>query len=157
MKLVLLFTGKTSEPYLREAIGIYADRLKHYLPVEMKELVPLKDTKGLDGAVIRKKESDWLLKTIPADEYLILLDEKGQHPDTMAFTQFLTQRMNQGLKQITFLVGGAFGVSQELKNRSNYILSLSNLTFTHQMTRLILLEQLYRAMTITRNEPYHNP
>ncbi|MCX6270224.1 MAG: 23S rRNA (pseudouridine(1915)-N(3))-methyltransferase RlmH [Bacteroidetes bacterium] len=157
MKFSLVFTGKTSESYLREGVKVYLDRIRHYLPVEVKEITPLRETRGLDPAMIRAKESEWFLKNLPSSGYLVLLDEAGSELTSMELSAFLQARMNQGIRHMIFLTGGAYGVTEEIKKKSNFILSLSKMTFTHQMSRLIIVEQLYRALTILKGEPYHNP
>ena len=157
MKIILVFTGKTSDEYLKQGLKIYFDRLKHYLPVEIIELNPPKLPLSLDTKQMRNKESDWILKNLPQTDMLVLLDETGKQLSSVELADFLQSRMNQGLKSLTFLIGGAYGVSEALWEKAGFILSLSALTFTHQMSRLILLEQLYRALTIIKREPYHNP
>ncbi len=157
MKLILIFTGKTQEAYIKEGLGMYLDRLKHYLPVEIMELKPPSFLSGLKGDTYRQKESDWLIQNLPETDFLVLLDESGKQLSSEGLAVFLQGRMNQGTRQLTFLVGGAYGFSDKLKQKGNLVLSLSLMTFTHQMTRIILAEQLYRAMTILKGEPYHNP
>jgi 23S rRNA (pseudouridine1915-N3)-methyltransferase len=157
MKITLVFTGKTNDEYLKKGISLYIDRLKHYLPLEILELNPPKYPSGMDSSQIRVKESDWLLDHLPACDYLVILDEGGTQLTSASFSDFIQGRMNRGIKNMIFLIGGAYGISDLLKKKADFILSLSALTFTHQMTRLILAEQIYRAMTILKREPYHNP
>ena len=156
MKVILVFTGKTTEDYLKQGIQLYADRLKHYLQLEIKELIPGKFSNSMDSSQIRLLESEWLIKSLPAYDYLVLLDESGKSLSSASLSEFIQVRMNQGIRKLVFLIGGAYGVSDDLKAKANFILSLSAMTFTHQMIRLILSEQIYRAMTIIKREHYHN-
>ncbi|MHC1706158.1 MAG: 23S rRNA (pseudouridine(1915)-N(3))-methyltransferase RlmH [Bacteroidales bacterium] len=157
MKIILIFTGKTTEEYLKTGVSVFVERLKHYLPVEITEINPPKYPLSLENSQIRLKESEWVIKNLPKTDYLVLLDETGKMLSSLTLSEFLQSRMNQGIKSLSFLIGGAYGVSDELRRKADFVLSLSSLTFTHQMCRLILSEQLYRAMTILRKEPYHNP
>jgi 23S rRNA (pseudouridine1915-N3)-methyltransferase len=157
MKIFLVFTGKSAEEYLKEGVKMYVARLKHYIPVEVQELTPPKLSVSLNAGQIRILESEWIVKNLPDSGYLVLLDETGKSLSSAGLADFLQARMNQGIRNLTFIIGGAYGVSDALKQKADFILSLSTLTFTHQMSRLILAEQLYRAMTILKNEPYHNP
>lgn len=157
MKVTLVFTGKTNEEYMKKGISLYIGRLKHYLSAEVLELSPPRFPSSMDSAQIRGKESEWLLQHLPVSDYLVLLDEGGKQLTSAGLADFVQARMNQGIKNLVFVVGGAYGVAENVKNSCDFVLSLSALTFTHQMTRLILSEQIYRAMTILKREPYHNP
>ena len=143
MKTEFWCMGKTEEPYLKEGIGQYARRLSHYLNFEYRELT------GKD----KEKEIEKFLKT---NDYLVLLDERGQEFTSRGLSQFLQQRFNTGSGRLIFLAGDAYGFPEAVSERANFRLALSLLTFTHEMVRLIFLEQLYRAMTILKNENYHH-
>lgn len=150
----MLFNGKTSEKYIRTGNEIYLKRLNHYLKTEIIELPEPKGVKKAEDQL--DLETDRVLKSLRADDYLVLLDEKGLEQSSRDFADWMQKRMNSGLKRIVFVVGGAYGFSDAMYARCDAKLSLSKMTFSHQMIRPFLLEQIYRAMTILRNEPYHN-
>ncbi len=154
MKVQFFFVGKTSVKYLEEGIQIYSKRLTHYLPVEI--VVIPSATTGNNKEVV-KRESEVILEKISAKDFVILLDEKGAQYTSVQLADFMNSLMVRGLPKIIFIVGGAFGVSEQVSQRANLTLAFSRFTFTHQMVRLFLFEQIYRAMTIIKNEPYHNP
>jgi len=154
MKVQCFFVGKTSMKYLEEGIQLYLKRLIHYLPVEVV-IIP-SPFSGSDKDLV-KKESEAILKKIKATDFVILLDEKGNEYSSVQFANFVNSLMVRGLSKIVFVTGGAFGVSESVHQRANLTLSFSKFTLTHQMIRVFLLEQLYRAMTIIKNEQYHNP
>ena len=156
MKTKLLSIGKTEENYLKEGIELYIKKIGHYFPFEYEELPALKQTKNLTVSEQKKREGEMLLKKIAASDTLILLDESGKQYSSVEFSDFLQQKMLQNHKQIVFVIGGAYGFSQEVYQRKNHALSLSSMTFSHQMVRLIFLEQLYRSASILKNEPYHH-
>lgn len=155
MNLEFWWIGKTTEKYLTEGINVYKKRLKHYCKFSINEFKDVKVTKN--SAVLIQAESELVLSKLDNNHFLILLDEKGVQKDSVAFARLIEKwNMNSSYKKIVFLVAGAYGASPELKKRANYILSLSDMTFSHQMIRLFFLEQLYRGHTILRNEKYHN-
>ncbi len=157
MKLRLICVGKLSEPFLREGSDEYSNRLKRYLPFSCLELKEEKaGGKKADARVIRELEGDKILAKISPDAFVIVLDERGTGLTSEDLADLLGRHMVQGTLEIAAVIGGAYGLSDKVKQRGNLILSLSAMTFTHQMARLFLLEQLYRAFTIIRNEPYHN-
>jgi len=156
MKISLLYIGKTDKPYLREGIQIFAERLKHYLPFSMVEIADIKNTKNLSFELQKQKEGEQLLQKIAATDDVILLDEGGKHRSSVEFAGFIEQKMIMGGNDIVFIIGGPYGFSDEVYARANGKISLSKMTFSHQMVRVIFLEQLYRAMTIIRGEPYHH-
>ena len=156
MKVEVWVIGKTSEAYLETAIELFAKRLKHYLPFTWTVL-PNAKSKTTDGALLRQEESRLVLEKLKPDDFLVLLDERGKEFSSVELAQWLEQRLHSSHRRLIFLIGGAFGFSQDLYDRANAQISLSRLTFSHQMVRVFFLEQLYRAMTILRNEPYHNP
>ena len=156
MKVALWMVGKTSFPYLKEGIQLYEKRLKHYLSFEHCVLPDIKNAKNLKEAQLKIKEGQLILKKLKKEDTLILLDENGKMLTSVQFATFVEKQLHQSHKRIVFLIGGAYGFSEAVYQRSQRKLSLSKMTFSHQMVRLIFIEQLYRAMTILRNEPYHH-
>ena len=156
MKIVLLTIGKTSEKYLIEGISQYQKRLKHYTQFEMLEIPNLKNAKNFSNAEIIKKEGELILKQLQNSDHLVLLDDKGKDFTSPKYAQKLQQWMLSGKKKVVFVVGGAYGFSEQVYKRGNEKISLSKMTFSHQMVRLFFVEQLYRAFTILNNEPYHH-
>lgn len=156
MKTALWAIGKTNEKYLEEGISIYLKRLKHYLDFELVIIPDVKQAGNLNPIQLKMKEGELVLARLKKEDVLILLDEKGDLYTSEAFANFLEQKMQLSHKRVVFLIGGAFGFSEALLERANGKVSLSKMTFSHQMVRLFFVEQLYRAMTILRNEPYHN-
>ena len=156
MKVKLLLIGKTNIDFLIKGIEEYEQRLKHYLTFEKIIIPNLKNTKNLNENQQKLKEGELILSQINSPDCIILLDERGKQYSSLEFSGFIQKKMTGGLKSMIFVVGGAYGFSDELYKRGNYKISLSKMTFSHQMVRLIFLEQLYRAMTIIRGEPYHH-
>ncbi len=156
MKVEFWVIGKTAFSYLDEGVAIYTKRLPHYLPFSMTVLPDVKNAKNLTKAQLKDAEGKLILKALSANDLLVLMDERGKELTSVEFSKFMDQQLMMSHKRIVFLVGGAYGFSKEVYERSNRKLSLSKMTFSHQMVRLIFLEQLYRAMTILRNEPYHH-
>lgn len=156
MKIVFRVVGKTNESYLKEGIAIYNKRIGHYLPYEMDIIPDVKNAGKLKHQKLKEAEGKLILNKLNNDDCLILLDEKGKTYTSVHFSQYIEKLLQQSYKRIIFQVGGAFGFSEEVYRRSNGKLSLSGMTFSHQMIRLFFTEQLYRAMTIMRNEKYHN-
>lgn len=154
MKITLILTGKTTDTYIAEGMSVYLQRLKHYAAFELMVLPEVKNLK-LETA-IKNKEAELQLKQIAPDDYLILLDEAGKQFTSVAFAQHLQQLMNRSIKQVKFLVGGAYGFSPSVYQRANEQIALSGMTFSHQLVRLVFTEQLYRAFTIINNEAYHH-
>lgn len=155
MKIFILCIGKTHSSYLKEGIGIYLDRLKHYAKVEYLEL-PDVPNKGLLPEALKQKEGELILKHLKADDLLFLLDEKGDEFSSREFAALLQKRMNSGLKQMVLVIGGAFGFSKEVYQRAEGKISFSRMTFSHEMIRLLLTEQLYRGFSILKGEGYHH-
>lgn len=155
MKVELWAIGKTNEKYLESGIEIFEKRLKNYLPFSLLVLPDVK-LKTMDGSMIKKEEGKVVLSKLAPDDWLVLLDEHGQQFTSKELSKWLERRLGDSRRKMVFLIGGAFGFSPDVYARSNESLALSKLTFSHQMVRLFCLEQLYRAMTILRNEPYHN-
>jgi 23S rRNA (pseudouridine1915-N3)-methyltransferase len=157
VKLTLLCIGKLSADWLHNGAGDYAGRISHYLPLTIDELKEVKaGGKKADTEQIRQREGDHLLQKISPKAFVVALDEQGKSVGSEDLSRFIGKHMLDGTQDVTFLIGGAYGLSNKVKQRADMTLSLSAMTLTHQMARLLLLEQIYRAMTILRNEPYHN-
>ncbi len=153
MKITLLVVGKTTDKHLESLIGDYCGRLAHYISFGT-QVIP--DTKGkMPLDVQKKQEGELILKAVPPAASLILLDERGQEFRSLDFAVYLQKHMSAG-RDVVFVVGGPFGFSQEVYDRANGMISLSKMTFSHQMIRLLFVEQLYRGMTILRGESYHH-
>ena len=136
-------------------MSVYQDRLKHYARVEYKEL-PDVPAKGLTAEVLKEREGEVLMKQLKSDDVVLLLDENGEHFSSRGFAEMLQRRMNSGVKQLVLIIGGAFGFSNAMYERANGKISFSKMTYSHEMIRLLLLEQLYRAHTILKGESYHH-
>ncbi len=156
MKLILMAVGKTTQPIIRQGIDIYLERLRHYLPVETEIIADLKKTASLTFEKQKELEGDAMLKRIEPSDRLILLDENGREMTSREFAGFMEKQMASGAKRVVFAVGGPYGFSPAVYRRADGKLSLSRMTFNHEMVRLFFVEQLYRAQTILRNEPYHH-
>jgi 23S rRNA (pseudouridine1915-N3)-methyltransferase len=156
MKLDFWFIGKTAFPYLEEGIQLYAKRLQHYAPFEMSVLPDVKNAKSLSSDQLKTREGEAVLKKLHKDDMLLLLDERGKQLDSLAFAGAVEEWSLRPVRRVVFLVGGAYGFSEAVYARADAKLSLSKMTFSHQMVRLFFVEQLYRAFTIIRNEPYHH-
>jgi 23S rRNA (pseudouridine1915-N3)-methyltransferase len=156
MKVELWAIGKTNERYLEEGMALYEKRLKHYLPFQWSVLPDIKGAGSLSAQQVKAKEGESILSKLKDDDLLILLDERGRSFSSEGFATYLDKKLQQSQRRLIFLIGGAYGFSDALYERAKDQLSLSSMTFSHQMVRLFFMEQLYRAMTILRNEPYHN-
>ncbi|MEI6488011.1 MAG: 23S rRNA (pseudouridine(1915)-N(3))-methyltransferase RlmH [Bacteroidota bacterium] len=156
MKISLILNGKTEDDYISKGFSVYEKRLKHYLSFETIVIPALKNTKALSIEQQKKKEGELIFKEIQSSDKLILLDENGKELRSTQFADFVQKEMNSGIKNLVFVVGGPYGFSDEVYKRANGKISLSKMTFSHQMVRLFFVEQLYRAMTILKNEPYHH-
>ncbi|RYD79428.1 MAG: 23S rRNA (pseudouridine(1915)-N(3))-methyltransferase RlmH [Sphingobacteriales bacterium] len=156
MKVAFWAIGKTDEKYLLEGIEKYTKRLGNYLSFEYKELYIRQSQKIPSPLQHKQTERDELLKIIKPTDFLILLDEAGKEFNSVGFANFLQKKFNDVSGNMIFLIGGAYGFHDDIYARANAKIALSQMTFTHQMVRLIFLEQLYRAMTILKNEPYHH-
>jgi len=156
MKIKLLAIGKTDDKNLQTLIETYQNRLKHYINFEIEIIPDLKNVKNLSEAQQKEKEGTLILKILNATDVLILLDEKGKEFRSVDFSQFLQKKMNAGIKQLVLVIGGPYGFSDEVYKKSQGKISLSKMTFSHQMIRLFIVEQIYRAFTILKNEPYHH-
>ncbi|MDD3771084.1 MAG: 23S rRNA (pseudouridine(1915)-N(3))-methyltransferase RlmH [Weeksellaceae bacterium] len=156
MTITLLCIGKTDEKPMEELILKYEKRLPQHWNYQRIEIPDLKNRKNLSESQQKEKEADLLQNKINSGDYVILLDEKGKQLNSVRFAQDLQELMNQSHKQIIFVVGGPYGFSEEIYQRANRKISLSEMTFTHQMVRLFLIEQLYRAFSILQGKPYHH-
>lgn len=156
MKITLIAIGKTDNRHLISLMEDYSKRLGHYVSFEMAIVPDIKNAKNLSEPLQKKAEGDEILKRISPADILILLDENGKTYSSEKFSEFLQKKMNSGLKNLVFVIGGPYGFSEEIYARANGKLSLSSMTFSHQMVRLFFIEQVYRAFTILRNEPYHH-
>lgn len=156
MKIVLLVVGKTTERYLIDAIAEYEKRLVHYIPFEMEVIADLKQTKNLSAEQIKEREGEMILKRLQPGDWVVLLDERGKEFTSMAFADFVEKRTHTVSKRMVFVIGGAYGFSSGVYAQAAEKISLSRMTFSHQMIRLLFVEQVYRAMTILNNEPYHH-
>lgn len=156
MTITLLTIGKTDNSALQSLIDVYANRLKHYVRFEMVVIPDIKNTKNLSEDQQKEKEGEALLKQLQPADFFVLFDEKGKQFTSVAFADLLQKHMNSGLKNLVFAIGGPYGFSDAVYKRANGKISLSKMTFSHQMVRLFVVEQLYRAFTILRNEPYHH-
>jgi len=156
VNIKLIAVGKTDNPALQQLINTYEKRLSYYINFDLQLLPDIKNNKSLSEEQQKIKEGELILSYVEPSHHLILLDERGKEYTSIAFADELQKKMNTGIKQLTFVIGGPYGFSQAVYQRANSKLSLSKLTFSHQMIRLFFVEQLYRAFTILRNEPYHH-
>lgn len=156
MKIKLLTIGATPRNYLLEGERLFEKRLLNYIPFEKVEIPDLKNAKNLSKEQIKAEEGKQILQKLNPTDFVVLLDEHGKDMRSVAFADWLQQLMNNGHKQIVFVVGGPYGFSDEVYARAKAKCSLSRMTFSHQMIRLFFMEQLYRAFSILRNEPYHH-
>ena len=153
MKIQLLWVGKTQEEWVRRGIDEYAGRIRRYVPLEVAEA---REEKGAVAAAMRDREGERLAKLVPRNARLVLLDERGEEMTSPGFAEFLARCRDGGVADLVFAIGGAYGFSESLRARADRTIALSRMTFTHQMVRLFLLEQIYRGYTIINNEPYHH-
>jgi 23S rRNA (pseudouridine1915-N3)-methyltransferase len=156
MKITIITLGETRESFLKEGIAVYEKRIRHYAPFEMICLNEPRNLKSQPENVLREHEGKILLSAFGRTDQPVLLDVEGKHLDSVAFSAYLQKAMNKGTRNLGFVIGGAYGFSEEVYQAVPERLSLSNMTFSHQLIRLVFLEQLYRAFTILRGEPYHH-
>ncbi len=156
MNIKLIVVSKTDVPYLQAGIDEYISRLKHYCDFELVVIPALKNGGRLSPEEVKNKEGELILKQLEKVDHTVLLDEHGKEYTSVGFSEFLQKQMNGGVRTLAFVIGGAFGFSSEVYDAAHAKLSLSQMTFNHQMVRLFFLEQLYRAHTILRHEKYHN-
>ena len=156
MKIKLLVIGKTKSKYLIEGEREFEKRLKHYCKFEEIVITDIKNGGKLSQKELRKKEGKIILRNLMSNDYIVILDERGDNFNSVGFSEFLKSKTLNSTKSIIFIIGGAFGLSDEIYARANIRLSLSKMTFSHQMVRLIFKEQLYRGFSILRGEKYHH-
>ena len=156
MEITLMAVGRTTIGYVREGIAEYAGRLKHYVPFTFVEIPDLRNTRSLSEDRQKEEEGKLILSRLQASDYVVLLDERGKEFSSVEFSDFLQKQMLSGRKRLVFIIGGPYGFSADVYSRGDYKLSLSKMTFNHEMVRLFFTEQIYRAFTILRGEPYHH-
>lgn len=156
MKIILLAMGKTDVSWVRQGFDIYFSRLSHYVRFNVKELAALKNTASMSKEQIKEKEGALILENLKPSDEVVLLDEGGQEFSSAGFSKYLEDRMSRSGRDLVFVIGGAYGFSGEVYKRAEGKISLSKMTFSHQMVRVVFAEQLYRAFTIIKGEPYHH-
>ncbi len=156
MKISFWSIGKTNEPYVKEGVEEFTRRISRYHKISW-EIIPVPKNAGMMSEMdLKKKEGEMILEWLGKDDYLVALDEHGKQMSSEGLAAFIQARANESVKQLVFLIGGAFGIDKAVLNRANHVWGLSQLTFPHQLVRLILAEQVYRACTIIKNEKYHH-
>ena len=156
MKITLILVGKTTDKPVEVGMDKYTKRIQRYLPFQIEIIPALKNAKKMSEAEIKLKEGSLILNKVSAADHIVLLDEKGKEYTSVLFSSFIKKKMIHGMKSLVFIIGGAYGFSDAVYQRANSKLALSQMTFSHQLIRLIFLEQLYRSFTIINNEPYHH-
>lgn len=156
MKITLLTVGKTDRDWVKQGLDIYASRLKHYIPFIITEIPELKNVSSLSREQIKTKEGELIMKNLKPTDDMILLDEHGREFSSVEFARLIQDKISYEGKDIVFVIGGAYGFSEAVYKRANSKISLSRMTFSHQMVRTIFAEQIYRAFTIIKGEPYHH-
>ncbi len=156
MKITLLTVGKTDDARIEQLTKMYVDRLSHYINFDLDIIPDLKKTKNLSEDQQKVEEGKLILNKLEKSDFVTVLDEKGKKYSSMQFAELINKRSVSGLKRLVFIIGGPYGFSPDVYSRANSKLSLSDMTFSHQMVRLFAVEQIYRAFTILRNEPYHH-
>ena len=156
MRMKLLTVGKTDIRWVREGLENYVSRIGHYVPFELKEIPELKGTSALSREQVKNREGELILKQIGSSDEVVLLDERGREMRSLELADWLGERLSHSGRDLVFVIGGAYGFSEAVYARSDGKLSLSKMTFSHQLVRTIFAEQLYRAFTILRGEPYHH-
>lgn len=156
MNIRLLAIGKTDNKSLQSLIDEYTKRLSFYIKFDLEVIPDIKNVKNLSEAQQKEKEGELILSKISTTDQLILLDENGSNFSSVAFSDYLQKKMNAGIKTLVFVIGGPYGFSEEVYKKAQGKVSLSEMTFSHQMVRLFVIEQLYRGFTILKNEPYHH-
>lgn len=156
MKIKLLAIGKTDDKNLQILIETYQNRLKHYINFDIEIIPDIKNVKNLSESQQKINEGELIFRKLTPTDALILLDEKGKEFRSVDFSKYLQKKMNSGIKQLVFVIGGPYGFSEEVYKKASGKISFSKMTFSHQMIRLFVVEQIYRAFTILKNEPYHH-
>ena len=156
MKITLLTVGKTDRDWVRQGLDLYVSRLKHYIPFNLVEIPELKNVSSLSVDQIKSKEGELILKALQPGDVVVLLDEHGKEFRSIEFADWVERKMHTVNKRLVFIIGGPYGFAPKVYEAAQEKISLSKMTFSHQMIRLIFVEQLYRAMTILNNNPYHH-
>ena len=156
MKITLLTVGRTDVKWVREGLELYVSRLVHYIPFTLQEIPELKGVSSFSQAQIKSREGGLILKAVMPSDEVILLDEHGKEFRSVDFARRIEEKISKGSRDLVFVIGGAYGFSDEVYARADGKISLSQMTFSHQMVRTIFVEQLYRAFTIIKGEPYHH-
>jgi 23S rRNA (pseudouridine1915-N3)-methyltransferase len=156
VKILLITIGNTDKSYVKEGINDYVKRLSFYLPFELKIIPDIKNRSSLSQDLQKEKEGILILNQIAPGDNLVLLDEHGLELSSVEFSKWIEKKMVSGIRQLVFVIGGPYGFSNTVVQRADSKISLSKMTFSHQMVRMIFVEQVYRAMTIIKNEPYHH-
>jgi 23S rRNA (pseudouridine1915-N3)-methyltransferase len=156
MKIQLTVVGKTNQDFVQKGLDEFCSRLKHYIPFELDIIPDIKNTKNLSQEEQKEKEGELILKSIQSGDYVVLLDERGKEFSSVQFAGYIEKKTHTITKKLVFVIGGPYGFSQKIYEAASERVSLSKMTFSHQMIRLVFAEQLYRAMTILNNEPYHH-
>ena len=156
MNMVLLTVGRTDVQWVKEGLDLYASRLVHYVPFTVSEIPELKKVSALTRQQIKEKEGELILKQLSPSDTLILLDEHGREFRSLEFADYIQKQLSSGARNLVFAIGGAYGFSEAVYSRAQGKISLSKMTFSHQMVRTVFAEQLYRAFTILKGEPYHH-
>ena len=155
MRITLIESGKTRDSFIKEGVELFRKRVVRYVPFKIETIADLKNTRNLTMKEVQNQEGDMLLKRIRPTDHLVLLDERGQEHNSISFAEHLNS-LEGRVNHLVFAVGGPYGFSEEVYSRANAKLSLSRLTFSHQLVRVLFMEQLYRAYTILKGEPYHH-
>jgi 23S rRNA (pseudouridine1915-N3)-methyltransferase len=156
MNIKLISVGKTDSEHVKIGTELYIKRIKRYINFDFVIIPDLKKSKKRSEEIQKEQEGNLILDALQPGEYLVLLDEHGKEFRSVDFAEFIQKRMNSGIKQLVFVIGGPYGFSKEVKDRSDFQLSLSKMTFSHQLVRVLFAEQLYRAFSIIKGEPYHH-
>jgi len=155
MRITLIESGKTKDPFIREGVELFKKRVERYVPFQIDTVPDLKNTRNMTMKEVQEKEGRLLMKRLKAGDYMILLDERGREFHSISFAEYLNS-LEGRVNQVLFVIGGPYGFSREVYERADARISLSKLTFSHQLVRVIFMEQLYRAYTILKGEPYHH-
>ena len=156
MKIQLIVIGKTNQDFVQKGLDDFCARLKHYIPFDLEVIPDIKNTKSLSFEQQKEREGELILKTFQPGDFIVLLDEKGKEFTSLKFAEYLEKKTHTVSKRLVFVIGGPYGFSQKVYEAVHEKIALSKMTFSHQMIRLIFVEQIYRAMTILNNEPYHH-
>ncbi|KPK80595.1 MAG: 50S rRNA methyltransferase [Bacteroides sp. SM23_62_1] len=156
MRITLLYTGKTKKDFVKEGIQTYSERISRYIPFKIVEIPDPKYAGKQSEAVMKEKEAELILKYLSKDDLVVILDARGRMISSEQFAEYIEEKAVSSTRHLIFIIGGAYGFNDRIYNRADDIISLSKMTFSHQITRIVFLEQLYRAFSIIRGEPYHH-